>query len=479
MVSTKGCISGNFKSSNTTVFALEKLSFETYLKDQILKNFFDKFNLSHEREEYQTVIDVINNDLEFRGTRLWILIFAIFVASLGLNVNSTAVVIGAMLISPLMSPIMGIGLGIGINDMSLLRKAVSNYMMAALTGLGTSTVFFLISPLSEAHSEILSRTSPNIYDVLIALFGGLAGIIATSSKQKGNVIPGVAIATALMPPLCTAGYGLATLQWDYFIGAFYLFIINTVFIALATFLMVRFLRFPVNTFVSKELMNRAHRVVWIIVIATLLPSIYLGYNIVMEERFSNNAENFIQYEAAFPNDYLLSKSIDPKKRKIFLVFGGKEITENEIKRLKGKMKQYAMDTSSLEIKQGFAYLTPANNKEDERYKLLSNALSLKEKQEILLRAKLDSINNEKKLGAQVFAELKVQYPNIKSAVIEPSTAFADSAETKKLYLVLINSNKSISDQERSKIEKWMKVRLQQAHPKDSLSVIFQMPQATK
>jgi uncharacterized hydrophobic protein (TIGR00271 family) len=438
-----------------------------------LNSFLDKFNLNKEREEYQTVIDVINNDLEFRGTRLWILIFAIFVASLGLNVNAPAVVIGAMLISPLMSPIMGIGLGIGINDMPLLRKAVSNYLVAALTGLGTSTIFFLISPLSEAHSEILARTSPNIYDVLIALFGGLAGIIATSSKQKGNVIPGVAIATALMPPLCTAGYGLATFQLNYFIGAFYLFIINTVFIALATFLMVRFLRFPATKFLSKELTNRAHRIVWIIVIATLLPSIYLGYNIVMEERFSANADNFIRYEARFPNDYLLSKSIDPKKRKISLVFGGKEITANEIDRLKGKMTQYGMDTSSLEIKQGFAYLQPAKNDADERYTMLSNALTLKEKQAMLLQAKLDSINNERKLGAQVFAELKVQYPTIKSAVMQPSTAFVDSSKYKKLYLVLINSDEEISQEERTKIEKWMKVRLQQNHGKDSLNFIFQ------
>ena len=438
-----------------------------------MKNFLDKFNLNKEREEYQTVIDVINNDLEFRGTRLWILIFAIFVASLGLNVNAPAVVIGAMLISPLMSPIMGIGLGIGINDMALLRKAVNNYIVAALTGLGTSTVFFLISPLSEAHSEILARTSPNIYDVLIALFGGLAGIIATSSKQKGNVIPGVAIATALMPPLCTAGYGLATFQWNYFIGAFYLFIINTVFISLATFLMVRFLRFPMKKFLSKELMNRAHRIVWVIVIATLLPSIYLGYNIVMEERFSSNAENFIQYEARFPNDYLLSKSIDPKKRKISLVFGGKEITANEISRLKSKMKQYRMDTSSLEIKQGFAYLQPKKNNADDRYTLLSNALSVQEKETTLLKAKLDSINNERKLGSQVFAELKVQYPHIKSAVIEPSTVFTDSSKNKNLYLVLINSDEGIPGDERSKIEKWMKVRLQQNHRKDSLSIIFQ------
>ena len=438
-----------------------------------MNNFLDKFNLNKEREEYQTVVDVICNDLEFRGTRLWILIFAIFVASLGLNVNSTAVVIGAMLISPLMSPIMGIGLGIGINDMGVLRKAVSNYAVAALTGLGTSTVFFLISPLSDAHSEILSRTSPNIYDVLIALFGGLAGIIATSSKQKGNVIPGVAIATALMPPLCTAGYGLATFQWSFFIGAFYLFIINTVFIAVATFLVVRFLGFPVKTIMSKELMNRNHRIVWIIVIATLLPSLYLGYNIVQEEKFSNNAEKFIHNEARFPNDYLLSKVVNPKKRLISLVYGGKEITADEINELRGKMKQYGIEKDSLEIKQGFAYLPPQkDNTDDDRYTLISNALALKEKQEKVMQQKLDSINNEKKLSAQVYSELKVQYPKIKSAVIEPSTAYADSAKAKKLYLVLIEISGRVSAAERKKMEEWLKVRLQQQHPNDSLSLIL-------
>lgn len=436
-------------------------------------NIFDKFNLNKEREEYQTVIDVIANDLEFRGTRLWILIFAIFVASLGLNVNSTAVVIGAMLISPLMSPIMGIGLGIGINDMVLLRKAISNYMVAALAGLGTSTIFFLISPLSDAHSEILSRTSPNIYDVLIALFGGLAGIIATSTKQKGNVIPGVAIATALMPPLCTAGYGLATFQLNYFIGAFYLFIINTVFIALATFLMVRFLRFPVKHFQSKELTNRAHRIVWIVVIVTLLPSIYLGYDLVQQEKFSNSANKFITYEARFPNDYLLSKTIDAKKKRISLVFGGKEITADEMAKLKMKLKQYGMENDSLEIKQGFAYLAPANsnNEQDERYTLISNALALKEKQESTVQAKLDSITNDNQLGAQVYAELKVQYPKIKSAIIQPATAFADSAKQKKLYLVLINLNEKISIKERKKLGAWLKVRLERFHSKDSLSLI--------
>jgi uncharacterized hydrophobic protein (TIGR00271 family) len=206
------------------------------------KNPFDIFSLHYEKEDFNTVITGIESGISFRGTNLWILIFAIFVASLGLNVNSTAVIIGAMLISPLMGPIMGIGLGIGINDPLLLRRAISNFAIATIVALTTSTIFFLLSPLNDAHSEILARTSPNIYDVLIALFGGFAGIIATSTRQKGNVIPGVAIATALMPPLCTAGYGLATWQMNFFLGAFYLFIINTVFIALATLLIVRLLR---------------------------------------------------------------------------------------------------------------------------------------------------------------------------------------------------------------------------------------------
>ncbi|MDQ2721435.1 MAG: TIGR00341 family protein [Bacteroidota bacterium] len=353
-----------------------------------MNKLFDKFKLNKEKEEYQTVITTIDSGVVFRGTKLWVLIFAIFVASLGLNVNSTAVIIGAMLISPLMGPIRGIGLGMGINDISLFRKALYNYLVATGAALITSTVFFLISPLSDAHSEILARTAPNIYDVLIALFGGLAGILATSSKEKGNVIPGVAIATALMPPLCTAGYGLATFQFNFFFGAFYLFIINTVFIALATFIMVRLLRFPEKKFQSEQLTMRAHRIVWVIVLLTLLPSIYFGYDIVQQERFSNNASRFIRYEAHFPNDYLLSKNIDAKSKQITLVFGGKEITASEIKALKNKLQQYDLKDNSLEIKQGFAYLTENNDtKHDEEYTLLSNALDEKEKQEKMMQVK--------------------------------------------------------------------------------------------
>ena len=203
------------------------------------KNWFQMLYPGETMEEFTQVKLEIEKGIRFNGTNLWILIIAILVASLGLNVNSTAVVIGAMLISPLMGPIIGMGWSACINDLELLKKAARNFAFATVASLLTSTFYFTFTPLDEAHSELLARTAPNIYDVLIAFFGGMAGIIAIGSKNKGNVLPGVAIATALMPPLCTAGYGIATGQWSFFFGALYLFIINSVYIALATYVFVK------------------------------------------------------------------------------------------------------------------------------------------------------------------------------------------------------------------------------------------------
>lgn len=435
-----------------------------------MDNFLNKFKLNKEKENLQTVVEKIDNEVIFRGTNLWVLIFAIFVASLGLSINSTAVIIGAMLISPLMGPIMGIGLGVGINDVALLRKAIFNFLVAAGVALTTSTIFFLLSPLNDAHSEILARTSPTIYDVLIALFGGFAGIIATSSKQKGNVIPGVAIATALMPPLCTAGYGLATLQLGYFIGAFYLFIINTVFIALATFIIVRLLHFPYKKQQDEKAEKIAHRIVWIVVLVTLLPSIYFGYDMVQQNRFADNADRFISYEAHFTNDYLLNKKIDAKNKKITLVFGGKEITAKEIEMLKTQMEKYNLQEAVLEIKQGFAYLAENKNGiENLQLTQLTMALEAKEKQEKILQLQMDSVNNQQKLGTQIYAELKAQYPTLKNAFLQPSYLLSDSSVSRQTYLVLLNIAGKLPAKEKTKISNWLKVRLQ----KDDLKIIFQ------
>jgi len=428
-----------------------------------LTNFLDKFKLGLEKEELQTVTDNIDNGVVFRGTNLWILIFAIFVASLGLNVNSTAVIIGAMLISPLMGPIMGIGLGMGIRDLTLLKKAFYNYAIATGVALTTSTLFFLLSPLDDAHSEILARTSPTIYDVLIALFGGFAGIIATSSKQKGNVIPGVAIATALMPPLCTAGYGLATFQFHFFYGAFYLFIINTVFIALATFIIVRLFHFPHKQLQNKSADVMANRIVWLVVLVTILPSIYLGYDLVQQDKFTKDANRFITNEAHLTNDYLLNKKIDAKAKKITLVFGGKPIVPQEIIQLEEELKKYNL-AASLEVKQGFSYLSEENQTEqNDQVRQLTAALAIKEVNEGNILNQIDSIQKQEELNTKVFAEIKAQYPAVKNGVVQLSLMMGDGVDEKRAIIVLLRVTAPLSSQDKIKLANWLKIRMDQAN----------------
>lgn len=419
-------------------------------------NILDNFRIADEKENFETVTDNIQKGISFRGTNLWILIFAIFIASLGLNVNSTAVIIGAMLVSPLMGPIMGMGFGMAINDLGLLKKSLYSYFFAAGVGLATSTVFFLISPINEAHSEILARTSPTIYDVLIALFGGLAGILATTSKMKGNVIPGVAIATALMPPLCTAGYGLATLQFPFFFGALYLYLINTVFIALSTILTVRFLKFRYKILPKKEDESKAKRIVWLVVIITFLPSVYFGYDMVRQNKFEQNANKFIEYEAIFPNDYLLNKNIDTKNNSITLTYGGQVIEESEIEKLRSKMPRYDLKNTTLKIQQGFAYIT--ENKTDQNASQISIALSENEKQIRAQQNIIDSLLSDKSLTQQIHKELKVQYPQVESTILQTVSLQQDSTK-KEIWLGIIQSKTKWDVKDKTKITNWLKVRI--------------------
>jgi uncharacterized hydrophobic protein (TIGR00271 family) len=435
-----------------------------------VNNFFDKFRLHSEKENLETVISNIDAAVVFRGTNLWILIFAILVASLGLNINSNAVIIGAMLISPIMGPIMGIGLGIGISDLKLLKKAFYNYLVASGVALATSTLYFLLSPLNEAHSEILARTSPTIYDVLIAFFGGFAGMIATSSKQKGNVIPGVAIATALMPPLCTAGYGLATLNPEFFFGAFYLFIINTVFIALATFILARVLHLPHTQLQNEKSERLAKRIVWVVSVITFLPSVYFGYDMVQRDRFLKEANRFISNEAHFTNDYLLNRKIDAKTRNISLVFGGNVISAKEIMQLKQKLKNYRLPGTTLDVKQGFAYIAEDNEKgQNELERNFAQAIEEREQQIAVLQKKIDSIQNNTRRSQQIFAEIKAQYPALLEAVIQPIVEINVNAKETRTILILLSFSKKLSQQDKIKIENWLKIRLQE----DKIKLIFQ------
>ena len=314
----------------------------------------DRFNLDEDKANENEIIEAIKKGVEFRGTNLWVLIFAIFIASIGLNVNSTAVIIGAMLISPLMGPIMGIGLGIGINDFDLIKKAYKNLAIATVIGVVTSAIYFLISPISDAQSELLARTTPTIWDVMIALFGGLAGIVATTRKSISNVIPGVAIATALMPPLCTAGFGLATGNFSFFFGAFYLYFINSVFISLSSFIIVRFLKFQKKTLLDSSREKRVRRYILIVVTITIIPSIIMAYNIVTRSIVEKKIQQFVNNELTFDNAQLISKNFkkvgDKNVLEVFLL--GEIIPNDVISRIQKKLKNYGLNDMELKVKQG-------------------------------------------------------------------------------------------------------------------------------
>lgn len=423
----------------------------------MMEKFIDSFRLKREREDYATIHETVERDIVFKGTNLWILIFAIFIASIGLNINSTAVIIGAMLISPLMGPIIGMGYSLATYDFLLLKRAIYNFSFAVVTGLVTSTIYFSITPLNEAHSELFARTSPSIYDVLIALFGGLAGIVAMSSKKKGNVIPGVAIATALMPPLCTAGYGIATFNGEFFFGAIYLFTINTVFIGVATLMTTRFLRFPLREQIDERRKAVANRWVTGLVFITAVPSIFFGYRLVLKDQFMRNSRSFVNNVTFVEGCYLLKSDIDPNKKEIRLVYGGKELTAAIKQQITERTKDFHLYESSLVFQQGFAVedigkeLTQAENLKAE-----INRLTL------LLRAaeeREDSVRRAGELGGHILRELTPLFPEIISCSITRANFFSSDTLSDAFVAVLVSKNMRRTNAERRKIEHWLGARL--------------------
>lgn len=247
----------------------------------------------HHDANIEGTIETIHKDMVFGGPNVWVLICSIFIASIGLNTNSTAVIIGAMLISPLMGPILAVGLSVGVNDLPTLRRALRHFAVMTLVALVTSTIYFALTPLSEAQPELLARTRPTILDAAIALFGGIAGIVGVSRRDRGNVIPGVAIATALMPPLCTAGFGLANANWPFFFGALYLFVLNSIFIATATVAVVRYLHFPFVEFLDDAARRKVRLRIAAFVVVVLIPSAWIMIGVVKEGIFRRRAADFI------------------------------------------------------------------------------------------------------------------------------------------------------------------------------------------
>jgi len=423
----------------------------------MLKKIFHYLNVQTELEDYETIHSQILQGVVFKGTNLWILMFAIVIASVGLNTNSTAVIIGAMLISPLMGPINGMGYSIATYDFFLFRKSVKNFTFAVVTALLTSTVYFAISPVSTADSELLARTSPTIYDVLIALFGGLAGILALSSKLKGNVIPGAAIATALMPPLCTAGYGIANGEPYYFLGALYLFTINTVFIALSSVAISQILKFPINSKVDENHKKRINRYITAVILLTLLPSIYFGYQLVQHENFTAESEKFTESVTYFEGAYLIKSEITPETRKLRLIYGGNELNGTHKENILQRAKDFDIHNAEIIIDQGFS-LTQRDLSETDVLKnnISSLNLSIQKKQNII-----DSIKAVQESGKDLYAEIKTIFPQVTSCTYSGSLNYNDSNNSGEAYrFVVVTAPKNkINTQERSKLNEWLLKRL--------------------
>ncbi|WP_031527417.1 DUF389 domain-containing protein [Dyadobacter crusticola] len=434
----------------------------------IIEKLASRFDISSEREEYTRIHDIVESGIEFRGTNLWILIFAIFIASVGLNVNSTAVIIGAMLVSPLMGPILGMGYSIATYDFLLFRKALVNYFFAIVAGLLTSAAYFYVTPIYQAHSELLARTQPNIYDVIIALLGGLAGIVAVSSRNKGNVIPGVAIATALMPPLCTAGYGLATANWGFFFGALYLLAINTVFIGSATLITVRLLRYPIREYANEYQKKMANRWVSFLVLLTTVPSVYYGYLLVQKENFIQNANNFINNESYIEGDFLLKHELDAARKQIKLIYGGRLIDEVEKKRLESRKGIYGLAGTTLIIQQGFSINDVSNElTQTDRYQAEINQLKTELSRNI---QKQDSIASNRKANALLFQEIKPLFPDVRYCSAEMQTFYADARKTNRYTVVVLGTvNTRQTARDLPKIRNWLQVRLKS----DSIKVYIE------
>jgi len=433
------------------------------------------FRIMADKEDEQNIIDSINKDITFHGANLWVLIFAIFIASLGLNINSTAVIIGAMLISPLMGPIIGMGLAIGINDFEMLKKAFKNYFVAVIISVVTAMVYFLISPFDEAQSELLARTSPTLYDVLIAFCGGAAGIVAICTKGKGNVLPGVAIATALMPPLCTAGYGIATGHFFYFLGAFYLFFINTVFICLATYIGVRMLNFEHKKDIDANRYKTFRRYTVIVVMLTMIPAGIITFNIIKESIFNSNVSQFIKNEFNEKGTQVVAHDLIKDSRTLRIVAVGKNIADKDLNKIKKTMTEYQLNKYDLQVIQG--------SQSDSILIMDRNIKKMTDNQDNytqIIQEQTERIKNlddrlkgyikYEETSKMLLPQLKILFPEIQALTLQQAFQVNTDKSTANRYVIAIISlynQKRMQKGEMEKFSKWIKTYV----PSDSVKIM--------
>ena len=436
---------------------------------QLLKSIVEstraRFSLKEDRASDQQIDALIREGVSMQGTNLWVLMFAIFIASIGLNVSSTAVIIGAMLISPLMGPIMGIGYGAGIHDFPLIRRGLKNLGIATGISLLTSTVYFAITPLTGTLSELLARTTPSLWDVLIALTGGLAGAIGVTRRERSNVIPGVAIATALMPPLCTAGYGLANGQWSYFFGALYLFAINSVFIAASAALVTRAFHLERRQFDDVRVARRVQYTMAAVLTITLLPSLYLAWRLVGEEIFRTRATQFVQDRLELTETHVSNLEIDARTHQIEVSLIGKRVPKPSLDEVYARLKASGLpeDTELHVFQTGddeIDMTTLSSSLLGNLYR--DGQLQLAQKDELIqqLRTELASnlASNERYKG--VPAELNALFPQVSRVLIAAAPEWRSNGEVAAAssLAVSLGVTRPLSQEDRNKIESWLRTR---------------------
>ena len=424
-----------------------------------MSNIFNKLFSLHEGEENKNkTLQNVKENISFTGANLWILACAIVVASVGLNINSTAVVIGAMLISPLMGPIVGSGFALGIYDFTLLKRSLRNLLNATIVGLSFSTLYFYISPFKEAQSELLARTSPNIYDVLIAFFGGLVGVIAVTRSEKGIPIAGVAIATALMPPLCTAGYGLATGHFKYFFGSLFLYCINCVFICIATYIIVKFLKYPAKKIEEKH-MKRVKYGITTLTVLMLLPSAYFAYSLYYQQKYSESVNTFIDKEFNEKGNTLIYKKTnynsDPKT--IELAFLSRRFNDNEIKNLNGELKNYGLSNTKLIIRQDSAF--NIQNIKKDILNEVKGADTIINQKDIEIRLLKNEIAANTFDNREILKEANTIFPDITAISLANHDFYTSKDSSFTTTILFYESPKDLSADDKVKFENWLRQRL--------------------
>ncbi|RYJ41693.1 TIGR00341 family protein [Flavobacterium beibuense] len=419
-------------------------------------------NLHEGEDNREKILENVKKNIEFKGANLWVLACAIIIASVGLNVNSTAVVIGAMLISPLMGPIVGAGFALGVYDFNLLKRSLKNLLNATAVGLIFSTIYFLITPFKDVQSELLARTAPTIYDIIIAFSGGLVGVIAVTRVEKGNPIPGVAIATALMPPLCTAGYGIATFEWSYFLGAFYLYCINCVFIGIATFAIIKYLKYAPKKQVDERQQKRVKMIISMLTFAMLLPASYLAYSLYREQQFKKTVNNFIDNEFTDRGYTVVYQktSFNTAPKRLELAFLTKRFEKNEISQLQERMdnNEYLKGTRLIIRQDSTDRFNALKGDILKQIKSTENEVSQKD---------LRIVQLEKQIAANTFdnkkflKEAKSLFPKIKSFSVSHHDLATGKDSIVGVTAVLYETPtpEDLSDEEKTRLKSWLNERL--------------------